>query len=788
VVGCDVVGALDREGLCATCRPRYDASGLDLTGFIAKGRVRVYVHDSNAVLCPVVGCGRPCQSAPTQLCAAHRWQKRKLGLSLAAFLAHPKVRPLPSLGVCRVAACADPASSRRGLCRAHNSRWHLHRRRNPGRELDFDHWCRTQRPTLNHGDRVVLLGLPPLVQTQLLYGLQERSWRGTKTSLDTIRGLCDLLRGEQVRSVFELAIPPSTRKASPQHVGGRRQREPHVLAAQVQAAVRRAFSAPELERHKDKWDMVVFGHRGTLDFTGITQPWLKQAAMAWANEDTARRRGNGATTTIQTYVHAVGRLSASLQLQRADHGMDPTVLGRKDIVAFLNRLAHLEALDGDGKLTAYVRRKTVRCVAKVLLDCRALGLTRPGGPLAGLPDDFAVRDGDSPAAPGRAEQGQALPQAVLQQVVAALPQFEARTSREMRVAVQLLIDTGRRPDEVCKLPWDCLEQDPDGKHALVYSDFKNYRTGMRLAIADATARLIIEQQQAVRTRFPATELGELVLLPCAHRNPRGARPLSEAVLARAHRHWVDALPRLRSGERAEDGTEVEFDKAKVFLYAYRHTYAQRHADAGTRVEDLSELMGHDSLTTTQGYYRVTARRTRAAVDKLAAFQFDGRGNHIWLEVRGLLEHEHQRRAVGQVAVPFGICTEPSNVQAGGHACPFRFRCVGCGHFRSDPSYLPELRGYLEMLLRNRERVRAAAELEEWARAEAMPSDAEISRVRALVRRAEADLAQLSDDDRRQVEEAIRVVRRTRQVVHLGMPTVRPPDPDPTLPTNQETPA
>jgi hypothetical protein len=245
---------------------------------------------------------------------------------------------------------------------------------------------------MNQGDRVVLLGLSSLVQTQLLYGLQERSQRGTKTKLEAIRGLCDLLRLGQVRSVFELAVAPN-RKASPQRI---RRREPHVLAAEVQAAVRRAFSSPELERQKDKWDMVVFGHRGTLDFTEITQPWLRQAALDWASEDAPRRRGNGATDTIQAYLNSVAKLSASLRLQRDDHGTDPTLLGRRDIVAFLNRLAYLEALDDGGKLTAYQRRKTIRCVGKLLRDSRALGLARPGGPLAGLPDDFAVRDGDAP--------------------------------------------------------------------------------------------------------------------------------------------------------------------------------------------------------------------------------------------------------------------------------------------------------------------------------------------------------------------------------------------------------
>jgi hypothetical protein len=111
--------------------------------------------------------------------------------------------------------------------------------------------------------------------------------------------------------------------------------------------------------------------------------------------------------------------------------------------------------------------------------------------------------------------------------------------------------------------------------------------------------------------------------------------------------------------------------------------------------------------------RLPGQGDAQAVDSLAGVQFNGHGEHVWRQARVLLESEHQRLAVGQVAVPFGICTEPSNVQAGGGACPFRFRCLGCGHFRSDASYLPELRDYLDTLLRDRERIRAATELDDW---------------------------------------------------------------------------
>ncbi|MFD9585251.1 hypothetical protein ACFWBM_11260 [Streptomyces sp. NPDC059980] len=43
-----------------------------------------------------------------------------------------------------------------------------------------------------------------------------------------------------------------------------------------------------------------------------------------------------------------------------------------------------------------------------------------------------------------------------------------------------------------------------------------------------------------------------------------------------------------------------------------------------------------------------------------------------------------------VAVPFGGCTEPTNVKAGGHSCPTRFQCSGCAPYRPGPSYLPAI--------------------------------------------------------------------------------------------------
>jgi len=201
-----------------------------------------------------------------------------------------------------------------------------------------------------------------------------------------------------------------------------------------------------------------------------------------------------------------------------------------------------------------------------------------------------------------------------------------------------------------------------------------------------------------------------------------------------------------------------------------------HADAGVAVEVLRELMSHRKLETTGGYYRVGQTRRREAVDRVAAMQFDRYGNRIWRQAQALLDSEHARRAIGEVAVPFGVCAEPSNVKAGGGACPFRFRCAGCDHFRTDVSYLPDLQAYLDDLLRTRERLLATTDLDQWAHAEAMPSEEEITRIRRLIARIRAGLDELAPQDREHVEQAVTVVRRHRSVM-LGMPRIRQTLPD-----------
>jgi integrase len=558
--------------------------------------------------------------------------------------------------------------------------------------VDEKRWQRTE-PAVSVAGQVSLRGLPPLVIAQVLLGLQQRCrLSGARTKEADLRVFCNELRASQAKALADYRGLDAHRD---QGFTGM------VNALISQAS--RAMSSPEIEVGKDVWDLAVFGHNGTVDFTVISQRWLRQVAKRWAADDLPRRRVRPGRRTsvglnVRHHVGCLARLSESLR-RRPDRGEKPSALSRADMEAFLHRLSYLESV---ARISSDARIRACREVRAVLTRARALGLTRAGAPAAGLGEDFALHRDDIPAEPEPGEPGRDLPTEILRQVCAHLP---AIASTEMRTGIELAIDTGRRPEEICDLPYDCLARDDDGSPVLVYNNHKANRLDRRLPINQATATLIAGQQQRVRARYPHTPVGQLKLLPTDRRNPDGAKAITAFSLAFHHRKWVNAIPDLRTTDGAE------FDKQRVVLYAYRHSYAQRHADAGVPIDVLRQLMDHSKLDTTKQYYHVGEARRREAVDRVAAMQFDRHGNRVWRDAKALLDSEHARRAVGEVAVPFGVCAEPSNVQAGGGACPYRFRCAGCDHFRTDVSYLPDLHAYLDDLLRTRERLRAATDID-----------------------------------------------------------------------------
>ena len=757
---CSVIASsnLARGGLCEGCAKRRESLHIstvdEYVATVDLARFPTWVRGEYLDDCKVTDCRRPVRDRTSGLCVAHLTHikflitARPTAADIDAFVNSDQARPYPGWGTCQATVCLSLAGAPSGLCFVHNDRWRKHLRLEPDAEIK--EWCATAAGLAASGV-INLRGLPQLVRLQILIALQRRVQAGIKNHVHWLDRLADFLRAGRHADLMSVH---RTRNESMDRVLRALQHEVHM-----------ALTDPVTEQQKDLWNMQVFGIRGNLDFTVITQQWLRQLTKVWVLDELPTRRGADINAPMQDHLHSIAALSKSLRSTRDDHGNDAAQLARSDIVALLNRLAHQER---QGNLSLLRRSRVIRNVRTVLRHARDTGLARPGRPIEHLPAEFSIRAEDIPSMPIHTAEGRSLPTELFGQLDAALPELERRKGAAVRVAIELLIETGRRPDEICRLPIDCLDAGSAGKAVLVYTDFKQNRLDRRLPITDATADIIREQQTRVRKQYPNTPPARLVLLPARQRNPHGDKSIRATTLTNFHHDWIQALPPFTF----LDGTV--FPKERIILYAYRHSYAQRHADAGTPVDVLRDLMGHRNFASTQTYYRITEKRTRAAVDTLAAHHLDGAGRRLWHSVDGLLDSDRARQRVGEVAVPFGSCTEPSNVRAGGGACPFRFRCTGCGHFRTDVSYLPELRAYLDQLLTNRERVTAATELEEWARVEATPSDAEIDRVRGLIRRVEQDLGDLGPAERTEILNAVNVVRVTRRTVHLGVPQIGTP--------------
>ncbi|WP_405785731.1 tyrosine-type recombinase/integrase [Streptomyces sp. NBC_01367] len=590
VPNCPLAITVFTHPMCRGCLERWRKTDLPLEEF--RRMPKPFSTGAGQQPCAVSRCERPRDTAAAMLCVAHRLQQmqRLGGIGLEEFLAHPRVVGLAGFGPCWIAAYyLDRVGSKYPYCKTHTQRLRVVREE---RGFDEAWWRRTERAVCSTRE-VSLRGLPDLLVAEALYTLWSRIENGYKLRPEILRPLYDRMRALQVTTLEQVTAPEA--------VGFGREHATMIRAAQV--VLGRLNSTPETERVKDVWDMAVFGHTSTVPFTAITQPALREAMKVWAYDDLPRRRNKNAVHHTREIVAAVAMLSESLRLQRTDRGEDPTGWGRVDIVAFTNRMGHLTA---SGKMSASRRLAFTRFVRRVLLRFRTLGLAGPGGLLEGMPVDFALWPEDMPDEPEDTEAGRDLPEEVMRALCANLDLLEQMSTTEVRVATELLIDTGRRPDEIYTLKLDCLETDPDGSPVLIYDNHKAYRLGRRLPIGGETAEVIRRQQQRVRARFPDVAPARLKLLPRPKTNPEGTKPVSD--IANRHRKWVDSLPDLTVPViTTEAGTQVThlvpFDKARIFTYAYRHCYAQRHADAGVPPDVLKELMDHQAITTTQGYYR-----------------------------------------------------------------------------------------------------------------------------------------------------------------------------------------
>ncbi|WP_328863945.1 hypothetical protein [Streptomyces virginiae] len=221
---------------------------------------------------------------------------------------------------------------------------------------------------------------------------------------------------------------------------------------------------------------------------------------------------------------------------------------------------------------------------------------------------------------------------------------------------------------------------------------------------------------------------------------------------------MQSIGRVDSEGTGRDGLPVPFDRNKIFPYAFRHSYAQRHADANIPIDVLKELMDHKSADTPGRYYKVSLRRKQEAVKTMRLHVVDRHGNPAPMASNKAYE-------MRSVAVPFGGCVEPSNVKAGGQACPIRFQCAGCGFYRPDPSYLAAIEDQIRDLKTDKETALAMGTAEYVVR----NLQDQIDSFKKVSANMHEQIAELPEAERQELMESVKVLRKSRAALGRILP-------------------
>ncbi len=737
-----------RNARCSSCVKAQAAAGLDDEAFDREPlRRRALVLPRGT--CSVPGCERDLYSSG--LCHQHddAWQHRRArDGSFEEFL--NQASPLRRLDRCRVTGCPRERISGRGLCNFHYRRLWREGPIGSRSEADVDRWVEAQRPLLG-AHQFSLAGLCELVRVEVLYALQRRDEAPPPLSPTQVRILVERLAGAaSIRHLDVERVCVSGGMSNNSEAKG--------LLRDLRRVLERAWV---LHTGADPWagdvwqvcllDLHSNGSRrypatqGVVDLGMIEHAWLRAVVKEWAR-----------TTRPFLYIlrETIRASRIASQALSASGHTDPARLGAGDFTRIVDAISDHRRTDGS--LYSATHRNRLLHLFFVVVD-----FGRTSGVMAEVPDPFC-RAGHHHLVSEEANEeglGRALPETVIRQLDAHLdllgPMGRAGPLRRddlqamHQTIYRLLRDTGRRPGEVVSLKLGCIEV-IDGHHNLIYDNLKQRRMRRRLPITTDTARTVLAWE-ARRAELPTPVAASRWLFPSPMlKSKQSLGHVTSNCVGRAFRAWVERIPRIDGELLGVDGQPARFEPSLVIPYALRHSWAQRHADAGVPVDVLKELMDHRSVQTTMGYYRVSLRRKQQAIRSVGSLAVDADGNPTPFD--SPLAYER-----ASVSVPFGNCTEPSNVKAGGGSCPIRFQCAGCGFYRPDPSYLPAIEEHIASLRADRETARAMAAAD-YVLANLT---AEIDAFARVAERMRGRLAELGADERAEVEDASRMLRRAR---------------------------
>jgi integrase len=584
-----------------------------------------------------------------RLCHSHavRWCKHGRPDPARWIAEDGRGRPLSRTVPCRFTGCGLDSEGAAGLCYVHRSRW----ARNGRPPVDV--WLADC--AMFGLDRFDLRALPTPMRLEIAYAIQCRvDARRTKTRPDQIRRLLRKLPGSGARSLLDL---------SPQEWNN------YLGFSSERGSIERRFLLDAIgylrdliegvgwdsEYPRDVWLLRRLGHPGrdaAIRFDRIEPIWLRNLTKRWTRW---RLSVGTAVATVVADVRAITSFAQSFPSLRRG----PEALTRELIEA---HLAHLAVAFANPKS----RTGQISSLANLLRTSRQHGWEPR------LPSRVDLYREDYP------RRAASPPRALSETVMAQLEREEnlARfTDPRARLLARILMGTGLRVGDGCKLPLDCIVHDGQGAPYLHYTNHKMRRDAFVPIDADL-AEAIKAQQRVTMAEYPTAAY----LLPRPTRNLDGRFPSSPSTFRGQLREWLIACD-----IRDELGRRVN-----VTPHQWRHTFGTRLINNDVPQETVRRLLDHASHQMTGHYARLSDTTIRDQWER--ARKVNIAGEVLTSEAGPLAEAVWMKNnlARAKMALPNGYCALPLQQR-----CEYANACLSCPVFVTTAEFLPQHHRQLE---------------------------------------------------------------------------------------------
>jgi integrase len=581
-----------------------------------------------------------------------------LGLVRPEF-AVPTYRPDPADSVlsgpqCVVGSCGHPARSQ-GLCAAHHTRWVSRTRP----ELSaFVAAAAPVRAGKSRADEVFDLSTLPLrCRLEIAFVLQRRhDGRGRGLRPLAVSPVVAMLARSGVDSLLSrpldawlAALPPANKTAGASAVGFLRYAWREVEDVMAGGGVEVGYA-------RDTWDArrlgipVTVGHH-SVSFARIPQAWLREAVKSWAR---SRLVGGISFGAIRRDVTGLTWFARFLETGRPDAG-DASMITRAVLEGYL---AHLGA-KGPAPNTSLGYLTALRGF---------LEAARRRHLLEHLASDASLYNDDLPRRPA------GLPRFITEDVMAKLESDRALAllpDDTTRHLVIVLIETGLRAGDACRLTVDCLVPDSTGWPCLRFFNAK-VRAEQIVPLSNRAAEAIGAQQEEIGRTSP----GSPWLFPATRANPDGARPFTYNALRQRLFRFQEAIDL-----RDRNGRPV-----RVTAHQFRHTFGTRLINSGVPQHVVQRLMGHASPQMTAVYARLHDTTLRKAFEAYCRTRVNVDGERLAFDddaPTADAEWVKQHFARVEAGLPNGYCGRPPQQH-----CPHPNACLPCADFQTTVEFLP----------------------------------------------------------------------------------------------------